>query len=252
MDNSLIINIEHHRSRERVKDLGEVFTPEKFVKEMMDLYDPKVWSEENTTFFEPSCGHGNIVIPVLAKRLTALHKKYTRLDLPNAKLRATANALNTLWAIDICPKNVELTKKRILDLLLKEQFLPAAGYGAVKRRDFLAHVLCALDRQIHENEALSALSVEENAATAAAKTNLGHSWFRKNGHRPIDFAKTWAATVQDNRDLEGERIFLEAKKFVTGCQSKTRFKSKSFGYASAALSTLFTDCISQTIGKRAA
>ncbi len=55
-----------YRSKERIKDFGEVFTPESCVNQMLDLIgDQKneLWSDEDISFFEPSCGHGNIVIP---------------------------------------------------------------------------------------------------------------------------------------------------------------------------------------------
>ena len=44
MDNSLIINLENHRSRERIKDMGEVFTPEQYVQQMLGMFDEKIWT----------------------------------------------------------------------------------------------------------------------------------------------------------------------------------------------------------------
>ena len=63
-----IVSIAHHRSRSRIRNLGEVFTPEKYVYQMLDMLDKSVWSSDNVIFFEPTCGHGNFVVAIVQKR----------------------------------------------------------------------------------------------------------------------------------------------------------------------------------------
>ena len=67
MSETLIANIEHYRSDSRVRDLGEVFTPEKYISQMLELIESRHWKDENVFFFEPTCGHGNIVLSILKK-----------------------------------------------------------------------------------------------------------------------------------------------------------------------------------------
>lgn len=69
MESSATINIENHRSRERIRLLGEVFTPDEYVNKMLDMLDPKVWADESVSFFEPTCGHGNFVLAIAQRRL---------------------------------------------------------------------------------------------------------------------------------------------------------------------------------------
>lgn len=241
MEQNLIIDIEHHRTKARVKELGEVFTPEKFVKEMMALFDKKIWADESTVFFEPSCGHGNIVIPVLEKRLNTLHEKYKSQKGSHAKLRATAVAINTVWAIDLCPQNIELTRKRILQLLVIKDFLPHATYGKAKQKAFLAHLLCALETQIHENEALSSLSAADTAALNAQKTKIGYKWYRTNGHKNIDFEKSWTNQYSAGSGGTAISLYNKAEKFIDQLALGKSAKSKIFGYASEILQpTLYT------------
>ncbi len=54
MESLATINIENHRSRERIKLLGEVFTPDEYVNKMLDLLDARVWADDGVTFFEPT------------------------------------------------------------------------------------------------------------------------------------------------------------------------------------------------------
>ena len=66
---SNIVDLEKlfHRSKDRIKDLGEVFTPESYVEDMLNLLSKDkrgLWSDEDVTFFEPCAGHGNIVLPI--------------------------------------------------------------------------------------------------------------------------------------------------------------------------------------------
>jgi len=70
------MNILHHRSKRRIRNLGEVFTPRKCIEGMFDLLEESVWSDENIIFFEPTCGHGNFVVAVAERRFNAFFKKF--------------------------------------------------------------------------------------------------------------------------------------------------------------------------------
>ena len=97
---SNIVDLEKlfHRSKDRIRDLGEVFTPDSYVEEMLDLLakDKRgMWSDEEISFFEPCSGHGNIVLPIYKRRLEGIYKKATSQDLSNFKL-STQNTFSTL------------------------------------------------------------------------------------------------------------------------------------------------------------
>ena len=59
-----ILCLAHHRSRQRIQHLGEVFTPEKYVQQMLDMLGKLVWTSTDTVFFEPTCGHGILLRPL--------------------------------------------------------------------------------------------------------------------------------------------------------------------------------------------
>ena len=215
MDNSLLVNLDHHRSRERIKNLGEVFTPEQYVQQMLALFDSKIWADENVIFFEPSAGHGNIVLPILAKRIESLSKKFKRSGEKEPELCAIATSLNTLWAIDICPLNVDYSRKRVFEFVFQKLLAAGMRLNSAKTKDFLAHVLCTILWQIQENEALSALSNGNSAVQQAAKTKLGSLWLKKNKHKPLSFEDDWCSNFQRQKKGKVTPLYFErALKFL--------------------------------------
>lgn len=56
------------KSKERVRDLAEVYTAEREVRAMLDLV-PEF--SLNQTFLEPACGNGNFLIEILRRKLQA-------------------------------------------------------------------------------------------------------------------------------------------------------------------------------------
>ena len=117
MDTLIDIEKLSHRNKSRIKNLGEVFTPEKYVDKMLDLLakDKRgIWSNEEIAFFEPCAGHGNIVLPIYKRRLEGIYKKSVAKGIRDASYYAVSNALNTLWAIDIDQKNVDDCRSRVL------------------------------------------------------------------------------------------------------------------------------------------
>ena len=116
MSNAVEAETLFQRSLERVKNLGEVFTPPSSVEDMLKLLSGGkrgFWGDEEKVFFEPNCGHGNIVIAIYQKRLQALYKKAQAQNNKDAVLFAIANAINTLWAIDIDATNVNQCRNRV-------------------------------------------------------------------------------------------------------------------------------------------
>ena len=59
------------RSRQRVSDHGEVFTPAWLVDDMLDLVRDET-ERIDSRFLEPACGSGNFLVPILERKLAAL------------------------------------------------------------------------------------------------------------------------------------------------------------------------------------
>lgn len=61
------------KSKKRVKDTGEVFTPRFLIREMLDCVPDEVWFDPNKRWLEPSAGDGNFLVEVKARLLQAGH-----------------------------------------------------------------------------------------------------------------------------------------------------------------------------------
>ena len=67
------------KSKQRVADHGEVFTPRWMVEAMLDLVKDET-ERIDSRFLEPACGSGNFLVPVLRRKLAAVELKYGKTD----------------------------------------------------------------------------------------------------------------------------------------------------------------------------
>lgn len=100
------------KSRDRVRDQGEVFTPLVVVGEMLDMLEPDI-SDRSKRVLEPSCGNGNFLVEVLSRRLRAVSKKHS---LANKEFDVLTIAAN-IYGIDIMSDNVREARSRLTALV---------------------------------------------------------------------------------------------------------------------------------------
>lgn len=63
------------KSKDRVRDFGEVFTPDWLVQDMLDLV-PRELERIDSRFLETACGSGNFLVAVLVKKLIVVDARY--------------------------------------------------------------------------------------------------------------------------------------------------------------------------------
>lgn len=101
------------KSKERVKDLAEVYTNEREVKAMLDLIPLKKPDDIITyKYLEPACGNGNFLIEILKRKLKRINEKYSSKSVSIYEFYL-ARALTTIYGIDICPENVHESRERL-------------------------------------------------------------------------------------------------------------------------------------------
>lgn len=100
--------------KERIRQFGEVFTPDHVVSEMCDMLERESPGcfEPGTTFLEPTCGDGAFVLEILRRKFARCRgrKDYTE-------------ALRSVYAMEIQADNVEKTIARVTELC-RESFTP--------------------------------------------------------------------------------------------------------------------------------
>lgn len=100
------------KSAERVRDLGEVFTPAQTVADMLDLIPAAMWAPHpSATFLEPACGDGNFLVAILDRKLRAVELTHAIGELPagdtvDALVFHALEALASIYAIDISVDNI--------------------------------------------------------------------------------------------------------------------------------------------------
>lgn len=93
------------KSKQRVKDFAEVFTPAHIVKDMCDLIPDSVWNNIESTFLEPSCGNGNFLVEIYRRKLVICKDE-----------RDGLKALASIVGIDIQADNCEESRKRLMTM----------------------------------------------------------------------------------------------------------------------------------------
>lgn len=108
------------KSRERVRNLAEVYTHEREVAAMLDLVPEMFPSAEdpyNTDrlFLEPACGHGNFLAEILRRKLAYVTpRRYGRGErFEHRVLRCLASS----YGIDLSDDNVRETRGRMWTLI---------------------------------------------------------------------------------------------------------------------------------------
>lgn len=100
------------KSADRVRDLGEVFTPRRIVDDMLNLLPDEVWSVfPQKTFLEPACGDGNFIVAILERKLDAVAEAWRSGALPAGDTAEALHfhslaALSSLYGVDISADNV--------------------------------------------------------------------------------------------------------------------------------------------------
>lgn len=99
------------KSKQRVADHGEVFTPAWMVEAMLDLVKAET-ERIDSRFLEPACGSGNFLVEVLRRKLAAVELKYGRSDFERRHYALLA--LMCIYGIELLPDNIAECRANML------------------------------------------------------------------------------------------------------------------------------------------
>jgi len=116
------------KSRQRVADHGEVFTPRWLVDDMLDLVKSET-ERIDSRFLEPACGSGNFLVPVLERKLNAVRQRHGRSEFE--KQHYALFALMCIYGIELLPDNAAECRENLKGTFARflsptEQWLRAA------------------------------------------------------------------------------------------------------------------------------
>jgi hypothetical protein len=137
------------KSKERVRDHGEVFTPDFIVNDMLDLVKNETERIESR-FLEPACGDGNFLAPILQRKLDVSLKKYGRSQTEFEK--SAILAVGSIYGVELLKDNVELCINRLYKVF---DDVYTKKYKSECKNEFRKNIKFILSRNILQGNALT-------------------------------------------------------------------------------------------------
>ena len=99
------------KSKKRVADHGEVFTPDWLVERMLDLVRDET-ERVDSRFLEPACGSGNFLVPILQRKLAAVELKCGKSEFD--KRHYALLGLMCCYGIELLADNIDECRANML------------------------------------------------------------------------------------------------------------------------------------------
>ena len=100
------------RSKQRVADHGEVFTPAWMVEAMLDLVKEET-ERIDSRFLEPACGSGNFLVQVLRRKLASVELKFSKSAFE--KRHYALLGLMCIYGIELLEDNIAECREILLE-----------------------------------------------------------------------------------------------------------------------------------------
>ena len=101
------------KSKQRVADHGEVFTPEWLVDAMLDLVKDET-ERLDSRFLEPACGSGNFLTKILKRKLATVETKYAKSNFDRNHYAVLS--LMCIYGVELLQDNIEECKANLLEI----------------------------------------------------------------------------------------------------------------------------------------
>src|SRR5882672_7743721 len=102
------------KTKQRVADHGEVFTPSWMVEAMLDLVKGET-ERIDSRFLEPACGSGNFLVRILQRKLVAVELKFGKSDFE--KRHYALLGLMCTYGIELLADNIAECRANMQDIL---------------------------------------------------------------------------------------------------------------------------------------
>lgn len=161
------------KSRKRVADHGEVFTPAWMVDAMLDLVKDET-ERIDSRFLEPACGSGNFLVRVLQRKLAAVETKYSKSGFE--KKHYALLALMCIYGIELLADNIAECRANLLEIF--------ADYLNIEESDDLYRAASGvLSRNLVHGDALTMLDSDGRPISFAEWGYLGKGKFQRRDFR---------------------------------------------------------------------
>ena len=161
------------KSKQRIADHGEVFTPPWMVEAMLDLVKDE--SERiDSRFLEPACGSGNFLVQVLRRKLAAVELKFGKSDFERRHYALLA--LMCIYGIELLEDNIAECRANLLEIL--------ADYLNLYEADDLYRAAAyVLSQNLVHGDALTMRTTDGQPIAFAERGYLGKGKFQRRDFR---------------------------------------------------------------------
>jgi len=193
------------RSKDRVADHGEVFTPPWMVDAMLDLVRGET-ERIDSRFLEPACGSGNFLVKILKRKLDAVDLKFKSSEFERRHYGLLG--LMCTYGIELLPDNIAECTNNMLGVFGGYLALPATDELMAAARHVLAHNL------VH-GDALTMLTAAGSPIVFAEWGYIGRGKFQRRDFRfdALTQASSFTAEGSLFADLGRHQIFTPVKTY---------------------------------------
>ncbi|HEY4077210.1 MAG TPA: DNA methyltransferase [Rhizomicrobium sp.] len=161
------------KSKKRVADHGEVFTPRWLVEKMLELVKDEA-ERIDSRFLEPACGSGNFLVPVLQRKLAAVEAKFGKSDFERRHYALLA--LMCSYGIELLADNIAECRANMLEVF--SDYLNLYETDEHYRAAFYV-----LSQNLVHGDALTIRTNDGNPITFAEWGYLGKGRFQRRDFR---------------------------------------------------------------------
>lgn len=161
------------KSKQRVADHGEVFTPEWMVEAMLDLVKDETESIDSR-FLEPACGSGNFLVKILQRKLAAVELKYGKSEFERCHYALLG--LMCLYGIELLPDNIAECRANLLGIFAEYLKLEPAD-------DLYRAASYVLSQNLIHGDALTMKTHDKQPITFAEWGSLRKGKFKRRDFR---------------------------------------------------------------------
>jgi hypothetical protein len=161
------------RSRKRVADHGEVFTPPWLVEKMLDLVKGET-ERIDARFLEPACGSGNFLVPILQRKLAAVELKFGKSDFE--KRHYALLAVMCAYGIELLADNIAECRANMLEVF-------AAYLGLAEADELYRAAFYVLSLNLVHGDAMTMRDTEGAPISVVEWGYLGKGKFQRRDFR---------------------------------------------------------------------
>lgn len=193
------------KSKQRVADHGEVFTPPELVEAMIGLVQTEA-ERIDSRFLEPACGSGNFLVPVLERKLATVRDRYGKSDFE--RRNHALLALMSIYGIELLADNVAECRSNLLDV-----FAADLGINAADELLDVAEAVLAVNVVHGDALAMTMATTPPQPITFAEWSYLGKGRFHRRDFRFDTMTQMSAFGEEDTlfADLGKHEIFTPTR-----------------------------------------